>query len=225
MCGGGAGAYPAGVPATLTAADPTAADADAAARTAAMTRAGGTDVADDGGAAANLLETSVAADVPDAADRSERGRPTALELARICTEFRGRDVRVLDLSAVTPHFDYFVLATGTSRRQMVALAEEADVRMKRSGAKKLGGEGDDGGLWIVRDYGDAVLHVFTEDARDTYDLEGLWGDAARVDWRSALGLPPESDAPGPSLAVTGDEPADQDAPAAPPADDEPPAAA
>ena len=163
---------------------------------------------------------------PDAAGRSERGRPAALELARICTEFRGRDVKVLDLSRVTPHFDYFVLATGASRRQMVALAEEADVRLKRSGARKLGGEGDEGGLWIVRDYGDAVLHVFTEDARDTYDLEGLWGDAVRVDWRSALGLPPESEADRDAATVpfpddssadvgrTGDEPADDAPPAA-----------
>ena len=139
---------------------------------------------------------------PDAAGRSERGRPTALELAKICTEFRGRDVAVLDLSAVTPVFDYFVLATGSSRRQMVALAEESDARMKRAGTRKLGGEGDDGGAWILRDYGDVVLHVFTEEARDLYDLEGLWGDAVRVDWRAALGLPaePADDAGGSPFA-------------------------
>ena len=155
---------------------------------------------------------------PDAAGRSGRGRPAALELARICTEFRGRDVAVLDLTAITPHFDYFVLATGASRRQMVALAEEADVRMKRAGSKKLGGEGDDGGQWIVRDYGDAVLHVFTEEARDTYDLEGLWGDAERVDWRSALGLPPENqETAGPSLAVAADPGEDVGDTADPPA--------
>lgn len=165
-----------------------------------------------------------AADVRDAAGRSERGRPTALELARICTEFRGRGIAVLDLSHVTPHFDYFVLATGASRRQMVALAEEADVRMKRAGTKKLGGEGDDGGLWIVRDYGDAVLHLFTEEARETYDLEGLWGDAVPIDWREALGLPPEpaDDADGPSVSF-----ADESSAGADDADpgDAPPAAA
>ena len=163
-----------------------------------------------------------AADAPDAAGRSGRGRSTALELARICTEFRGREIRVLDLTRITPHFDYFVLATGASRRQMVALAEEADVRMKRAGTKKLGGEGDDGGQWIVRDYGDAVLHVFTEDARDTYDLEGLWGDAARVDWRTALGLPPEPDEErggdaGPALMLADGDGGDAHDPDAPPA--------
>ena len=131
---------------------------------------------------------------PDAAARSERGRPVALQIAGLCARFRGRDTAVLDLSKVTPVFDYFVVTTGTSRRQMVALAEEADVTMKRAGAPKLGGEGDEGGLWILRDYGDVVLHVLTEEARDLYDLEGLWGDAEVVDWRAALGLPAEDDA-------------------------------
>ncbi|MFH5803095.1 ribosome silencing factor [Alienimonas sp. DA493] len=128
---------------------------------------------------------------PDAGPRSERGRPTALKLAELCLKFRGRDTKVLDLTAVTPVFDYFVLTTGSSKRQMVALAEEADLVMKRSGAPKLGGEGDESGLWILRDYGDVVLHVLTDDSRDLYDLEGLWGDAEHVDWRAELGLPAE----------------------------------
>ena len=129
---------------------------------------------------------------PDAAGRSDRGRPTALQLAGLCAKFRGRDVAVLDLTTVTPVFDYFVIATGASKRQMVALAEEADVTMKRAGAPKLGGEGDEGGQWILRDYGDVVLHVLTDESRDLYDLEGLWGDAETVDWRAALGLPAEA---------------------------------
>ena len=170
-------------------------------------------------------EPAARTDAPDAAGRSERGRTSALELARICTEFRGRQITMLDLTKVTPHFDFFVLATGASRRQMVALAEEADVRMKRSDARKLGGEGDEGGLWIVRDYGDAVLHVFTDEARDTYDLEGLWGDAVRVDWRGALGLPPEpeDDGDGPTVAFANEN--DDPGAGADPADDAPPAAA
>ncbi|NNJ24701.1 ribosome silencing factor [Alienimonas chondri] len=130
---------------------------------------------------------------PDAGPRSERGRPTALKLAELCVKFRGRDTKVLDLTKVTPVFDYFVISTGSSKRQMVALAEETDLMMKKSGAPKLGGEGDEGGLWILRDYGDVVLHVLTDESRDLYDLEGLWGDAEQVDWRSALGLPPEAE--------------------------------
>ncbi|QDT16528.1 ribosome silencing factor [Alienimonas californiensis] len=140
---------------------------------------------------------------PDAGPRRERGRPTALTLAELCVKFRGRDTKVLDLTEVTPVFDYFVLTTGSSKRQMVALAEEADLVMKRAGAPKLGGEGDESGLWILRDYGDVVLHVLTDDARDLYDLEGLWGDAEQVDWRASLGLPaeePADDDDAPSFA-------------------------
>ena len=144
--------------------------------------------------AASAAEPSPREPAPDAGPRSERGRPTALTLAELCVKFRGRDTAVLDLTAVTPVFDYFVVTTGSSKRQMVALAEEADLVMKRSGAPKLGGEGDESGLWILRDYGDVVLHVLTDDARDLYDLEGLWGDAERVDWRAALGLPAEAPA-------------------------------
>ncbi len=123
-------------------------------------------------------------------------------------KFRGRETAVLDLTPITPVFDYFVVTTGSSKRQMVALAEEADLVMKRAGAPKLGGEGDDGGLWILRDYGDVVLHVLTDDSRDLYDLEGLWGDAEQVDWRAVLGLPAEApsdaeDAP-PVAEVVGD---------------------
>ena len=141
---------------------------------------------------------------PQAAARSERGRPTALKLAELCVKFRGRETAVLDLSAVTPVFDYFVVTTGSSKRQMVALAEEADLVMKRSGAPKLGGEGDDGGLWILRDYGDVVLHVLTDESRDLYDLEGLWGDAEVVDWRSELGLPAEENPDAASAPPSGD---------------------
>ena len=146
---------------------------------------------------------------PDAGPRSERGRPAALTLAELCVKFRGRDTAVLDLTKVTPVFDYFVITTGSSKRQMVALAEETDLVMKRSGAPKLGGEGDEGGQWILRDYGDVVLHVLTDEARDLYDLEGLWGDAERVDWRAALGLPDEppaaDDAPADDAHADGEE--------------------
>ena len=146
---------------------------------------------------------------PQAAERRERGREAALRLAGICAEFRGRDTAVLDLTAVTPVFDYFVLTTGTSRRQMVALAEEADVRMKHAGDRKRGGEGDESGTWILRDYGDVVLHVLTEESRDLYDLEGLWGDADRVDWRTPLGIPREEKPASPS--PPGDAPETDDA--------------
>lgn len=115
----------------------------------------------------------------------------SLELAKLCArvadETRGRDIRILDLTEVTPIFDYFVICTGNSRRQMHAVAEEVDRAMKGRGSQRLGIEGYDASAWILQDYGDVVLHVFTDETRETYDLEGLWADAKVVDWQLAGG--------------------------------------
>ncbi|MEX0703317.1 MAG: ribosome silencing factor [Planctomycetales bacterium] len=104
-------------------------------------------------------------------------------------DHRGRDTVVLDLTAITPIVDYFVISTGTSGRQMLAIADEADQALKARGQKRIGREGLEGGSWILLDYGDVVLHIFSEDSRAAYDLERLWADAERVDWRAELGLP------------------------------------
>ena len=101
-------------------------------------------------------------------------------------EHRGRETIVLDLTAVTPIVDFFVISTGTSKRQMHAIAEETDRVLKIEGSRRLGREGLDSGIWILQDYGDVVLHVFTAESRAMYDLEHLWADAVIVDWRSVL---------------------------------------
>ncbi len=89
---------------------------------------------------------------------------------------------VLDVSQITPLFDFFVITTGTNPRQMRAIAEGASTAMKELGSPKQSTEGKDSGNWVVQDYGDVVLHVFTPEGRKNYDLEALWGDAKRVDW-------------------------------------------
>ncbi len=103
--------------------------------------------------------------------------------AQVCDQYRGQNTVVLDLTEVTPLFDYFVVTTGNNRRQMHAIAEEVDRMMNEQGSKRLGIEGYQASQWIVQDYGDIVLHVFTPDARALYDLENLWADAAKVDWQ------------------------------------------
>lgn len=113
------------------------------------------------------------------------GLERAMRCAQIADEYRGRDIRILDLTEVTPEFDYFVIATGTSRRQMHAIVEEVDRQMKNAGSKRIGVEGYDANQWILQDYGDVVLHVFDEQTRLTYDLERLWGDAKQVPFESS----------------------------------------
>lgn len=102
--------------------------------------------------------------------------------AKVCEDLRGKDTIVLDLTGITPLFDYFVISTGNSRRQMAAIADEVRRTLKRSGSKSRGLEGIESSKWIVQDFGDVIVHVFTEEARKLYDLEHLWGDAPRVDW-------------------------------------------
>lgn len=82
---------------------------------------------------------------------------------------------------VTPEFDYFVLATGTSRRQLHAMSEEIDHRLEDDlGEHRLGVEGYVESRWILLDYGNIVIHLFDDEARDYYSLDKLWCTAKRV---------------------------------------------
>ncbi len=82
---------------------------------------------------------------------------------------------------LTSIFDYFVLATGGSRRQMHAISEEIDRTLQETmGDRRLGIEGYVEGRWILLDYGDVVIHLFDEEARDFYALEHLWCGSKRV---------------------------------------------
>ena len=111
-----------------------------------------------------------------------------MERARICASVaadnRGRDVLVLDLRKLTSLVDYFVIATGTSRRQIHSMADEIDRAMNQMGDEKLGIEGYGESHWVLLDYGDIVVHLFDEATRKYYDLENLWGDAPRIEWMS-----------------------------------------
>ena len=105
--------------------------------------------------------------------------------ARVAADNKARDVVVLDMRGVTPIYDFLVLTTGASRRQMHAIAEEVDAALRAEGDTRLGIEGYEASRWIVQDYGDVVVHVFDAEAREYYALEDLWADAKRVDWERA----------------------------------------
>jgi ribosome-associated protein len=82
---------------------------------------------------------------------------------------------------LTSMFDYFVLATGASRRQLHAMSEEIDHALEdRMGDRRLGIEGYEESRWILLDYGDVVVHLFEPEMRDYYALEELWGQAKRI---------------------------------------------
>jgi ribosome-associated protein len=100
----------------------------------------------------------------------------------VATENKARDVVVLDMRGVTPLYDYFVLVTGTSRRQIHTISEEIDAALHECGDRRLSIEGYEASKWVVQDYGDVVVHVFDPASREYYGIEDLWGDAPRVDW-------------------------------------------
>jgi ribosome-associated protein len=139
-----------------------------------------------------LRGTRVAQDAVPAAAVA-RTRPERLDqalahagiCARIAEDNRGRDILLLDMRQVTPLVDFFLIASAASRRQANAIAIDIDIKMKSLGERKLGIEGAEEGRWILIDYGDFVVHLFAEEARQYYALEEIWGDAPRVDWREA----------------------------------------
>lgn len=114
---------------------------------------------------------------------------TATSLERAClaahtaAENKGRDILVLDMRAITPLYDFFVLVTGASRRQIHTITEEIDASLHERGDARLSVEGYESSKWVVQDYGDVIVHVFDEATRQYYALEDLWADAPHVDWQ------------------------------------------
>lgn len=97
-------------------------------------------------------------------------------------ENKASDVIVLDLRGLTTEFDFFVIATGASRRQVHTIVEEIDAKLSKAGDKRMAINGYESSKWVVQDYGDVLVHVFDKDTRDYYRLEENWADAKRVDW-------------------------------------------
>jgi len=124
-----------------------------------------------------------------AVDRAnpKRSLELALAAAKTAAENGGSDLLVLDMSPHTAIFDYFVLATGTSRRQLHAMSEEIDHCLEEEmNDKRMNIDGYAESRWIVLDYGTVVIHLFEEEARENYALESLWADAKRVDLSEML---------------------------------------
>jgi ribosome-associated protein len=90
------------------------------------------------------------------------------------------DILAIDLRAYTTVADYFVICSGSSNRQVQAIAESIELDLKKHKFYPLGIEGFTHGSWILLDYGDIVMHVFYQPVREFYELERLWADAPKV---------------------------------------------
>ena len=107
----------------------------------------------------------------------------AIELARLAVDRHCQDLIVLDLRGRSPITDFFVIATGTSDRQMSSLAREIDHTAARLGHRTLSIGGLPKATWVLIDLFDVVVHLFAPESRSFYDLEMLWGDAPKVRWK------------------------------------------
>jgi len=105
----------------------------------------------------------------------------ALLSANIILERKATDPVLFEVGRLTTITDYFLIASGTSSRQVQAIAQHLERRMKEEGFIPFGIEGERDGHWILLDYGDVVVHIFYQPVREFYDLEGLWVEAPRVE--------------------------------------------
>ena len=106
----------------------------------------------------------------------------AVRFAKLAQERNAEDILVLDLRGVSPITNFFVIGTGTSSRQIAALADELQSLGKELDNKVWKSAGLGVGDWVVLDFVDVVVHLFNQDLRKHYDLELIWGEAPRIDW-------------------------------------------
>ena len=113
-------------------------------------------------------------------------RDLAAVAARAADAKQGHDPIVLEVGPVLAITDLFVIASGANPRQVKTICEEVEAQVKAAGGlAPLRTEGMADARWVLLDYGDFVVHVFLDEAREYYDLERLWADAPRLDWAAA----------------------------------------
>ncbi len=113
--------------------------------------------------------------------------PTSKDITKLIAQAsydtKAESLTVLDLSKLETFADFFVVASGTSDRQVQAIADNIQTILKENNIRPIGVEGYQKGHWILLDYGSVVAHIFYEESRLFYGLEKLWGDAPRVRFR------------------------------------------
>lgn len=107
--------------------------------------------------------------------------PAVLRIATLADEHKAKEIKTYDVRGLTLVADAFVLCSATSEPQLRAIFNAVKEGMKEVGVKVLHSEGTFGGGWLVMDYGAVIFHIFREEARNFYDLDGLWGDAPLID--------------------------------------------
>ncbi|MCI5936275.1 MAG: ribosome silencing factor [Lachnospiraceae bacterium] len=94
---------------------------------------------------------------------------------------KGENIKIIDISEVSPIADYFIIADGANQNQLQAMCDAVDEELYKAGCELKQTEGNRNSTWILMDYGDIIVHVFSKEDRLFYDLERIWKDGVEVD--------------------------------------------
>ena len=108
----------------------------------------------------------------------------ALDAAKALDSKRGSNILIIDVAEKSSFADYLVLASGSSLRQVASLADEAEDKLAEDGVELKNSEGYGNTGWILLDFGDVIVNVFTEEMREKYNLEKVWADCEAVPYES-----------------------------------------
>jgi ribosome-associated protein len=104
-----------------------------------------------------------------------------IRCANAALDKKARKLVILSVKDISSFADYFIICSGTSDRQVQAIAASVQEHMKKAGFLPLGVEGESHARWVLMDYGDVLIHIFYEPVREFYDIERLWSDAPRME--------------------------------------------
>lgn len=111
---------------------------------------------------------------------------TSLQIASLCAQAadhkKGEDILVLDLREISSITDFFVIVSGQSEPHLKAIRNEIEEQLGKNSVRARGIDGFPMSHWVVMDYLDVVVHIFSKERREFYSLERLWGDAPRINW-------------------------------------------
>lgn len=105
----------------------------------------------------------------------------AIKAAEAAWDKKAFDLRLLNVTDLLQISDYFLICSGRSDRQVMAVCDSIDKALREMGRKPLSVEGRKWGRWICMDYGEVVIHIFYHEVRDLYDLDSLWAEAPRLE--------------------------------------------
>lgn len=132
---------------------------------------------------ADPTQTDPPADRPEPDPTRPESEAFAIASAQLLNDYDCEDIRVLDVRGVSPLTHYIVIASGTSDRQLRALAGHLAKLGQEQGFDRYGDDKDDASTWMVADFVEVMVHLFEPATRGHYDLEMLWGDAPQIKWR------------------------------------------